>query len=115
MSPTARRAVVIVSKNANVATGPQGLADAEELAAGVAARLGCSPDEVLVASTGVIGRTYPMDRVRAGIAAVATPLPVDDAEAVARGIMTTDTVHKVATAEIAGSPPASSASPRASG
>lgn len=98
------RAVVIVSKNANVATGPQGLADAEELAAGVAARLGCSPDEVLVASTGVIGRTYPMDRVRAGIAAVATPLPVDDAEAVARGIMTTDTVHKVATAEIAGSP-----------
>jgi glutamate N-acetyltransferase/amino-acid N-acetyltransferase len=97
------RAVVVVSKNANVATGAQGLADAEELAAGVAARLGCAAGDVLVASTGVIGRPYPMDRVRAGVAGFATPLTVVDAEAVARAIMTTDTVHKVATAEVAGS------------
>ena len=92
-------AIVVVSKNANVATGAQGLADAEELAAGVAARLGCAPGDVLVASTGVIGRPYPIDRVRAGIAAITTPLTVDDAEAVARGIMTTDTVAKVAAAD----------------
>lgn len=97
------RAVVVVSKNANVATGAQGLADAEELVAGVAARLGCDAGHVLVASTGVIGRAYPMDRVRAGIAAFTVPLAVDDAEAVARAIMTTDTVHKVASAEVAGS------------
>ncbi len=58
---------------------------------------------MLVASTGVIGRRYPMDRVRAGIAAVDTPLPLDDAEAVATAIMTTDTVRKVAAADIAGS------------
>ncbi len=99
----AARAVVVVSKNANVATGPQGLADAEELAAGVAARLGCPASEVLLASTGVIGRTYPMERVRAGIDAIALPLRSDDADAVATAIMTTDTVHKVAAADVAGS------------
>jgi glutamate N-acetyltransferase/amino-acid N-acetyltransferase len=53
-----------------------------------------------VASTGVIGRRYPMDRLRAGIAAVRRPLPSDDAEAVATAIMTTDTVHKVASAAV---------------
>ncbi len=59
------RAYVVISKNANVATGPQGLADAEEVVAGVAAAIGAEPDDVLIASTGVIGRTYPMDKVRA--------------------------------------------------
>ncbi|MFT3853948.1 MAG: bifunctional glutamate N-acetyltransferase/amino-acid acetyltransferase ArgJ [Ilumatobacteraceae bacterium] len=97
------QAIVVVSKNANVATGARGRADAEELVTGVAARLGCDAGDVLVASTGVIGRTYPMDRVRTGIAGFAVPLTVDDAEAVARAIMTTDTVHKVASADIAGS------------
>ena len=92
------RAMVVVSKNANVATGPQGQADAEELAAGVAAALGCEASEVLVASTGVIGRQYPMDRIRAGLRAIPSPLPGTDANAVARGIMTTDTVPKTASA-----------------
>ena len=92
------RAMVVVSKNANVATGPQGLADAEELAAGVAAALGCAAADVLVASTGVIGRAYPMDRIRAGLRAIPSPLPGTDAGAVARGIMTTDTVPKTASA-----------------
>jgi glutamate N-acetyltransferase/amino-acid N-acetyltransferase len=94
------RAMVVVSKNANVATGAQGLRDAEEVVAGVAAALGCAPAEVLIASTGVIGRTYPMDRLRAGLAAIPSPLPSHDASAVARGIMTTDTVPKSATAAI---------------
>ena len=97
------RAMVVISKNANVATGAQGLADAEEVVAGVAASLGCTPEEVLIASTGVIGRTYPMERIRAGLAAIPSPLPGTDAEAVARGIMTTDTLHKTASAEVAGS------------
>jgi len=99
----AARAMVVISKNANVATGAQGLADAQEVVAGVATALGCAADEVLIASTGVIGRTYPMDRVRAGLAAIPTPLPGTDAAAVARGIMTTDTVPKTATAGVAGS------------
>ena len=94
------RAMVVVSKNANVATGAQGMADAEELAAGVARSLGCATSDVLVASTGVIGRAYPMDRIRAGLAAIPDPLPGGDADDVARGIMTTDTVAKVATASL---------------
>ena len=94
------RAMVVVSKNANVATGAQGLADAEELAAGTARALGCATSEVLVASTGVIGRAYPMDRIRAGLAAIPNPLPGAEADDVARGIMTTDTVAKVATATL---------------
>ena len=97
------RAMVVISKNANVATGAQGLADAEEVVAGVARSLGCSPADVLIASTGVIGRNYPMDRIRAGLAAIPAPLPGTDAAAVARGIMTTDTVPKTAAASVAGS------------
>ncbi|MBI4934572.1 MAG: bifunctional glutamate N-acetyltransferase/amino-acid acetyltransferase ArgJ [Actinobacteria bacterium] len=92
------RAMVVISKNANVATGAQGLADAEEVVAGVATALGCAPHEVLIASTGVIGRTYPMDRIRDGLAAIPSPLPGVDADSVARGIMTTDTVPKTAVA-----------------
>jgi glutamate N-acetyltransferase/amino-acid N-acetyltransferase len=96
------RAAVVISKNANVATGAQGLADAEEVVTGVAAALGIAADEVLVASTGVIGRPYPMDRVRAHLGT----LPVDGAafltstaaDDVARAIMTTDTHPKVASA-----------------
>ncbi len=92
------RAMVVISKNANVATGAQGLADAEEVVAGVARSLRCAPADVLIASTGVIGRAYPMDRIRAGLAAIPSPLPGTDAAAVARGIMTTDTVPKTASA-----------------
>lgn len=97
------RAVVVVSKNANVANGPDGDADARELVAGVAERLGCSPSDVLIASTGVIGRRYPMDRIRAGIGALPTTPGGTSADDAARGIMTTDTVAKVASAGVAGS------------
>ncbi len=97
------RAVVIVSKNANVANGPVGDADARELVAGVAARLGCDAGDVLIASTGVIGRRYPMDRIRAGVAALPSRLVGDSVDAVARGIMTTDTVPKIAEATVEGS------------
>ena len=96
------RAMVVISKNANVANGPQGLADANEVVDGVAKAIGCNANEVLIASTGVIGRPYPMDRIRAGLASIPTSITGTDAEAVARGIMTTDTVHKIAEASIAG-------------
>jgi len=92
------RAVVVTSKNANVATGAQGLADATEIVTKVAEHLGAPPEEVLIAQTGVIGRLLPMERVRAGLAALPTPLPSTSAEAVALAIMTTDTVHKIASA-----------------
>ncbi len=97
------RAMVVISKNANVANGPQGLADANEVVNGVAQAIGCGSDEVLIASTGVIGRPYPMDRIRAGLTSIPSSINGTDAEAVARGIMTTDTVHKIAEATVAGS------------
>ena len=102
-TPT-KRAIVVVSKNANVANGADGLADAHELVAGVAARLGCEPTDVLVASTGVIGRRYPMDRVRTGVAALPANLTSTSADTAAKGIMTTDTVPKVAEATIGDGP-----------
>lgn len=97
------RAVVVVSKNANVANGPEGLAHAEEVTERVAEKLGVATSDVFIASTGVIGRLYPIDKIRAGINALPSTLPSIDAEDVARGIMTTDTVHKVSDATVAGS------------
>jgi len=99
----AAQAVVVISKNANVATGAEGTRNAEEITRSVAARLGLNEQDVLIASTGVIGRQYPIENIRAGIAGLPSPLPDNDAEEVARGIMTTDTVHKIASASVAGS------------
>ncbi len=97
------KAVVVISKNANVATGALGMSNALEVVAGVSSALGCDPHDVLIASTGVIGRQYPMDKVRAGLAALPTQPQGISADDVARGIMTTDTVSKVAECVVAGS------------
>lgn len=97
------RAIVVISKNANVANGPDGLSDALEIVQGVAQALQCDPHDVLIASTGVIGRRYPIERIRTGLAAIPAAITGSDAVAVAQGIMTTDTVHKIAEATIAGS------------
>ena len=97
------QAIVVISKNANVANGDAGRNDAVEITESVAARLGIEASSVVIASTGVIGRPYPMDRIRRGIAALPASLPDHDAIAVAQGIMTTDTVHKVSEHAIAGS------------
>jgi glutamate N-acetyltransferase / amino-acid N-acetyltransferase len=92
------RAVVVNSGNANACTGEQGLADAREMAAVTAAQLGCDAPQILVASTGVIGRPMPMDKVRDGIrqscAGLAAGPKADSA--FARAIMTTDTRPKQA-------------------
>ena len=95
--------VVVISKNANVATGEEGMNNAREVVAGVARAIGCNDSEILIASTGVIGRQYPMDKVRAGLAALPAQPQGTSADDVARGIMTTDTVSKVAQCEVAGS------------
>jgi glutamate N-acetyltransferase/amino-acid N-acetyltransferase len=103
LADLAAQAVVVISKNANVATGAEGTRNAEEITRSVAARLGLNEQDVLIASTGVIGRQYPIENIRTGIAGLPSPLPDNDAEEVARGIMTTDTVHKIASATVAGS------------
>ena len=97
------RAVVVISKNANVATGAEGMSNAREVVSAVALKIGCEAKDVLIASTGVIGRQYPMQNVRAGLAAIPKSFNNTSVDDVARGIMTTDTVHKTAEATIAGS------------
>ncbi len=94
------RAIVVNSGCANAATGPAGLDDAREMVHLTATSLGCSPEEVLVASTGVIGVPLPMDRVRTGIADAAGALSRDHGTDVALAIMTTDTRPKEASVEL---------------
>lgn len=100
------RAVVINSGNSNACTGEQGITDARWMTNLVAQQLGCGEEDVLVCSTGVIGRFLPKEKLAAGIPAVAkqladTPVALENA---ARGIMTTDTFPKISTrtAEIGG-------------
>jgi glutamate N-acetyltransferase/amino-acid N-acetyltransferase len=92
------RAVVICSGVANACTGERGLRDAEEMARLAAAACGAKPDEALVLSTGVIGAFLPMEYVAQGIAAAAVKLGRSESSlmAAARGMLTTDTVHKLA-------------------
>ena len=87
-------AVVLNSGNANAATGAAGMADAELMCTLTAEALGCSPDEVLVCSTGLIGFPLPMDRIIPAIPLLAGALTVDGGPAAARAIMTTDTVPR---------------------
>jgi glutamate N-acetyltransferase/amino-acid N-acetyltransferase len=93
------RAIVINSGNANACTGEQGIADARFMTALVARELGCPEDDVLVCSTGVIGRLLPRELLAAGIPAVASALSgtPEALLAAARGIMTTDTFPKLST------------------
>jgi glutamate N-acetyltransferase/amino-acid N-acetyltransferase len=91
--------LVVVSKNANVANGATGDADATELQALAAELLQVDADSVAVASTGVIGRPYPMERIRTGMATLARPGEADFTDA-ASAIMTTDTVAKHQSASV---------------
>lgn len=96
------RGIVVCSGNANACTGAQGLADARRMTEVTAGALGCAARQVLVASTGVIGRMLPMPRVEEGIrtAAGRTGPAAEDLSAAAHAILTTDTRIKVSTREI---------------
>ena len=94
------QAVTINSGNANACTGAQGFRDALLMAKLSADRLDLDPDQVLVSSTGVIGRYLPMDAIKPGIAEACGNLSAQSGEAAARAIMTTDTVPKTAQAEV---------------
>jgi glutamate N-acetyltransferase/amino-acid N-acetyltransferase len=86
------RAIVVNSGCANACTGEQGLQAAAEMASWAARRLGISPEEVLVASTGVIGMPLPLELVRAGIDNIT--LSPQGGDQFARAILTTDTFPK---------------------
>jgi glutamate N-acetyltransferase/amino-acid N-acetyltransferase len=95
---TGFRAVVTNSGNANACTGERGLADAGEMARLAAATCNAGAEKALVLSTGIIGEFLPMPKIAEGIAMAAKQLGSDEAAlvAAARGMMTTDTVHKLA-------------------
>jgi len=94
------QALTINSGNANACTGAQGFKDALLMAKLSADRLDLDPDQVLVSSTGVIGRYLPMAAVKSGIAQACESLSPESGEAAARAIMTTDTKPKTAQAEV---------------
>ncbi|MFE3518466.1 bifunctional glutamate N-acetyltransferase/amino-acid acetyltransferase ArgJ [Streptomyces sp. NPDC059166] len=88
------RGVVVVARNANVATGPEGASNAREVRDAVAAATGIPQDEMLIASTGVIGLQYPMEQIRAHVKTLSWPFPEGGFDRAARAIMTTDTRPK---------------------
>jgi glutamate N-acetyltransferase/amino-acid N-acetyltransferase len=98
------RGFVVCSGNANACTGDQGLLDARRMAELLALELHCDPADVLVASTGVIGRPLPMAILEAGIpvAARAARPGVEAFADAAHAILTTDTVAKTASAAVGG-------------
>ena len=93
-------AIVTNSGCANACTGPQGTADAKEMAQVTAKAIGCREDHVLVASTGVIGVNLKMDKIRAGVPQAVAALATDGGAAAARAIMTTDPFPKEYAVEV---------------
>ena len=93
-------ALVINSGNANACVGDKGDADAREIASKAAELLDCKTDEVLVASTGVIGVPLEMDKVLAGIEEAVGGMTADGGHDAELAIMTTDTVPKEVAVEI---------------
>jgi glutamate N-acetyltransferase / amino-acid N-acetyltransferase len=97
------RAVVVNSGCANACTGDEGLQAARDMTAETARLLNCPAEQVLVASTGVIGVALPIQKVRAGLPAAVDALGADAAHGAlaARAIMTTDPFPKESAAQIA--------------
>ena len=90
------RAAILNSGGANACTGPQGFADTHKTAEHVGEVLEISSGEVVVCSTGLIGELLPMEKVISGIDLIAKELHQNALEEVARAIMTTDSVAKIA-------------------
>ncbi len=98
----APRAVLVNAGNSNAATGQQGVINAEQCMAAVAGLLGCRGAEVLMSSTGVIGRPLPVEKVLAAVSGLVRGLGRGEAAdaAAAAGIMTTDLVPKTALRQV---------------
>lgn len=87
------RGVVVNSKISNVATGEEGIRRARRMGELAAAELGVEPEDILMSSTGVIGRQLPIEKIEAGLKGMRSELQSDPLVA-AEGIMTTDTYPK---------------------
>ena len=89
------RALLVNSGNANACTGEQGMADALSCGRRAAEALGLPDEELLIASTGVIGQALPMERFKAAIQPLVDGLDHGTLDGVASAIMTTDTFAKI--------------------
>ncbi|MBM4259685.1 MAG: bifunctional glutamate N-acetyltransferase/amino-acid acetyltransferase ArgJ [Deltaproteobacteria bacterium] len=94
------QALVINSKNANVATGQRGIDNAVETCRIVGQELGIDPDDVLPFSTGVIGRPLPMEKIRGGLRGIKGELRAENLKLAAEAIMTTDMYPKYISARV---------------
>lgn len=90
------RALIANSGNANCMTGRRGLLDAQEMTACVARFLSLRKEEVLVASTGIIGKPLPMDKIRGAVPGLVSSLSARGFSSAANAVMTTDTFAKTA-------------------
>lgn len=90
------RAAILNSGGANACTGPQGFADTHKTAEYVGNLLGISSSEVVVCSTGLIGELLPMEKILKGVDLITKELHQDSLADVAKAIMTTDNVAKIA-------------------
>lgn len=95
------RALVVNTGNANAGTGAEGLAHTHRTCEELARLLGCAPEQILPFSTGVIMEPLPVDRVVAGLPACLADLRADNWFNAAHAIMTTDTIPKAASRQIA--------------
>lgn len=93
-------AIVINSGNANACVGEQGYADALEIATITSELLECGPQDVLVGSTGVIGKPLDMGLIRPGLEALVSGMDPDGGSDAQEAIMTTDTIHKEIAVEL---------------
>jgi glutamate N-acetyltransferase/amino-acid N-acetyltransferase len=94
------RAIVVNSGCANACTGDAGVQVARDTAAEAARHLGCPTEQVLVASTGVIGVSLDFERIRRGLTEAMAALASDHGSLAARAIMTTDPFPKEAAARV---------------
>jgi glutamate N-acetyltransferase/amino-acid N-acetyltransferase len=94
------RAIIVNSGCANACTGDEGLQVAREMTAETARLVDCPVEQVLVASTGVIGVGLPIEKIRAGLPLALRALGADQGPAAARAIMTTDPFPKEAATTI---------------
>lgn len=96
------RAVALNSGGANACTGSDGFLDTHRTAEKISSLLGISSGEVVICSTGLIGERLPLDKILTGLEVISKNLNSDKLDDVARAIMTTDTVPKVATSQAEG-------------
>lgn len=99
-SHKAVRAIVVNSGNANCMTGAQGFRDAVRMTRLVAKELALGSGEVLVSSTGIIGKLMPMASIEASVGALVSALSHRGLKDAARAMMTTDTFPKIVTRKV---------------